>query len=132
MPECSVPRSGVVRDEAVEHDDVGGDAPAEVEGRHHRGQPHPFPPLLQVDGVDKVSQSWQSPANHVDGEEWQPTKLVTPAPKVERQEDWNDIVGDGDDVVETDHLEMMDNISQVTTESTFTSFSTAVYWVVLV
>ena len=106
MPESSVPGRGVVRYEAVEHDDVAGDTSAEVQGRHHRGQPDPLAPLLQVEGVEEVGQSRESPTEHVEGEEGKPAKLVTPAAQVEGEEDGNDIVGDGDDVVKADDLQI--------------------------
>ena len=114
LPESSVPGWCVVRYEAVEHDDVAGDAAAEVQGRHHCGQPDPLAPLLQVEGVEEVGQSWESSPCHVEGEEGEPAKLVTPAPEVEGEENGNDIVGDGDDVVKADDLQII-NINQVTT-----------------
>ena len=60
----------------------------EGKGREGKGrEPHPFTPLL-----------------HVEAQEWEPSKLVAPAAEAERQEDGNDVVGDGDDVVKADDL----------------------------
>ena len=132
LPESPISGRGVVRYEAVEHDDVAGDAPTEVQGRHHCGQPDPLAPLVQVDGVDEVCQGRESPTEHVEGEEREPAKLVTPAPEVEGEEDGNEIVGDGDDVVKAHHLEVIRGHHTTNSCQIFTSCSTAVYSVVFV
>ena len=45
-------------------------------------------------------------ACHTEGEERFPSKPVAPAPNIEREEDGHGVLGDGDDVVEADHLSL--------------------------
>ena len=52
-------------------------------------------------------------ACHTEGEERLPAKPVTPAANVEGEEDGDGVLGDGDDVVEADHLGLYLSVDRV-------------------